>query len=123
MANRQATWPGPSGSVSRPSVPASTGVLIYPSDHPLVSPATITACIAIQHTHRNAIIIPSYQGRRGHPTLFPRPVIEELYFAATLRDVIAANAGLVRLAEVDDDGVVLDLDTPDDYERIKGRFS
>lgn len=103
--------------------PASRGVLICLSDHPLVSPDTIAACITLQRAQPDSIIIPSYQGRRGHPTLFPRPVIEDIFFSATLRDVIAANAGLVRTTEVDDEGVILDLDTPEDYDRIRKRFS
>jgi CTP:molybdopterin cytidylyltransferase MocA len=107
----------------RAIAPASTGVLICLSDHPLVSPGTIAACMAIHHAHPEAVIIPSYQGRRGHPTLFPRAVIEDIVHRANLRQVIAAHAEKVRLAEVDDEGVVLDLDTPDDYERIKERFA
>ena len=73
--------------------------------------------------HPESIIIPSYQGRRGHPTLFPHAVIEDLFRSATLREVIIAHAGKVRLVDVADDGVVLDLDTPADYERAQGRFS
>lgn len=103
--------------------PASAGVLICLSDHPLVSADTIAAIVGTHHTAAGSIIIPFHNARRGHPTLFPRAVIEEIFFAQTLRDVIASNAGLVRTVEVDDEGVILDLDTPEEYDRIKGRFS
>jgi CTP:molybdopterin cytidylyltransferase MocA len=37
--------------------------------------------------------------------------------------VIAAHTEKVRLDKVDDEGIILDLDTPEDYERMKGRFA
>jgi len=103
--------------------PASAGVLVCLSDHPLVSPGTITSIMNAHRADPGSIIIPSYKGRRGHPTLFPRDVIEDIFRGTTLRDVIAAQAGKVRVVEVDDEGVILDLDTPEDYERARGRFS
>jgi molybdenum cofactor cytidylyltransferase len=103
--------------------PASTAVLICLSDHPLVSAGTIAAIAGTHRASSDSIIIPTYHGRRGHPTLFPRPVIEDIFRGTTLRQVIAAHADKVRLAEVGDEGVVLDLDTPEDYERMKGRFA
>lgn len=102
--------------------PASTGVLVCLSDHPLVSPGTITSIMNLHRAHPDSIIIPSYKGRRGHPTLFPHAVIVDIFLCTNLRNVIAANAGKVRLIEVDDEGVILDMDTPEDYARAKQRF-
>jgi len=102
--------------------PASTGVLVCLPDHPLVSPATMAAVLNAHGSAPDGIIIPSYKERRGHPTLFSRAVIEDIFRGTTLRDVIASHAGKVRLIQVDDEGVVLDMDTPEDYEQIKGRF-
>lgn len=107
----------------RQVAPASTGVLVCLSDHPLVASGTIATIVNTHSVYPEGIIIPSYQGRRGHPTLFPRAVIEDLFRGTTLREVITARAGNVRLVDVDDDGVVLDLDTPEDYERVQRRFS
>ncbi|MHB8844497.1 MAG: nucleotidyltransferase family protein [Nitrospirota bacterium] len=103
--------------------PASAGVLVCLSDHPLVAADTIATIVSAHHAASDRIIIPLHNARRGHPTLFPRVVIEEIFFSPTLRDVIAANAGLVRTIEVGDEGVILDLDTPEEYGRIKGRFA
>jgi molybdenum cofactor cytidylyltransferase len=101
---------------------ASTGVLICLADHPLVSSETIMGLVNAHRSSPDSILIPLYQGRRGHPTLFPRKAIEDIFSVETLRDVIASRAGSVRTVDVDDEGVVLDLDTPEDYERIKRRF-
>ncbi len=107
----------------RQVAPDSSGVLVCLSDHPLVSPATISAIVHAHHAFTAHVIIPAYHGRRGHPTLFPREVIGDIVRSATLRDVITAHADTVRTLEVDDEGVVQDLDTPEDYERARGRFS
>ena len=103
--------------------PDSTGVLVCLSDHPLVSAGTISTIVDTHRAHSDSIIIPLYRGRRGHPTLFPRAVIGDIVRVASLRDVITSHAGKVRTVEVNDEDVVLDMDTPEDYERIKGRFS
>jgi molybdenum cofactor cytidylyltransferase len=101
----------------------STGVLVCLCDHPLVSAGTIAAIVDTHTACPDDIIIPHYKGRRGHPTLFPRAIINDIVHSTTLREVITAHAGNVRPIEVDDEGVILDLDTPEDYERARGRFS
>jgi molybdenum cofactor cytidylyltransferase len=107
----------------RQADPASTGLLICPADHPLVSSETIRELINVHFSCPDSILIPRYKGRRGHPTLFPRKAIDGIFIVETLRDVIAGPSGSVRLVDVDDEGVVLDMDTPEDYERIKQRFA
>lgn len=103
--------------------PASTGVLICLVDHPLVSAHTIKALVQEHRDNIGSIIIPLYREKRGHPTLFPRKAVEGVFSGKTLRDVIAHSDSAVHTLAVDDEGVVLDLDTPEDYERVKGRFS
>ncbi len=56
----------------------ATGVLICLCDHPLVRPETIEAMVSLHARHPDAIIIPAYRGRKGHPTLFPRLILEDL---------------------------------------------
>lgn len=103
--------------------PDPTGVLVCLSDHPLVSAGTIAMIVDTHRSHSDSIIIPLYKGRRGHPTLFPRPVIEDIFRGKTLRDVIAAHAGQVRTIDVSDEGVVLDMDTPQEYDQILRRVT
>lgn len=96
-----------------------SGVLVYPADHPLVAPATIQAILEQHAEHPGAIIIPLYGGRKGHPTLFPARLLAELDGAASLREIIAQDPSRVRLLPVDDRGVVLDMDTREDYDRLR----
>lgn len=102
---------------------ASSGVLVCLSDHPLVSVETVRRIIDAHGAGPEEIVIPTFQGKRGHPTLFPRKAIEGVLSGKTLRDVITNHGGIVRTIDVADEGVVVDMDTPGDYERIKGRFS
>ena len=100
----------------------ATGVLVCLCDHPLVRPETIEAMVSLHARHPDAIIIPAYRGRKGHPTLFPRFVLEDLGKVATLRDVIGHHNAKITLLDVDDEGVTLDLDTPEDYRSILDRY-
>jgi molybdenum cofactor cytidylyltransferase len=102
--------------------PDATGVLVCLCDHPLVRPATIEAMHSAHARMPDAIIIPVYKGRKGHPTLFPRPLLEELGTGATLRDIIGHHHEKISFLIVDDEGVILDMDTPEDYRRILDRY-
>jgi molybdenum cofactor cytidylyltransferase len=101
--------------------PASRSVLIALADHPLVTSDTISLVLAESRKHSEHIIIPRYQDRRGHPTLFPRALINEVLGEGNLRDVIKCHAAQVYDLGVDDEGVALDMDTEEDYENIRLR--
>lgn len=98
--------------------PGISGVLIALCDHPLVAPATFRL-LAAQHAEQpDSIIIPLHEGRKGHPVLFPRHVLDELDGSRTLRDLVRASPDRVRLVEVCDPGVLLDMDTQEEYLRV-----
>ncbi len=99
----------------------ATGILICLCDHPLVLPETLGSMLSAHARKPEAIIIPLYRGRKGHPTLFPRFVLEDLGKLATLRDVIGRHYTNISLLDVDDEGVILDMDTPEDYRKIRDR--
>ena len=96
----------------------STGIFICLSDHPLVTPATLKAMSREHNARPDVIIIPVFQGRRGHPTLFPHFILGELNKHSTLREVIGSHADKIIFFNVTDKGVVMDMDTPEDYQKI-----
>lgn len=100
----------------------ASSVLIYPVDHPLVLPSTISALLARHQARPGAIIIPSHNRRRGHPTLFPRTIIQEIFESSSLRDVIATHDGMIVYENTEDEGVLLDMDLPAEYEMILRKF-
>jgi molybdenum cofactor cytidylyltransferase len=66
----------------------------------------------------------SYRGVHGHPVLFKRAVFDELRAAdphVGARAVVRADPARVRDVEVNDRGVTLDIDTPEDYFRAFGQ--
>lgn len=105
------------------AVPESArGILVCLADHPLVLPDTIKTILQCHLENKEQIIIPSRKGKRGHPTLFPLAVIEELSQVATLRDVVHKDPARVRLVEVTDPGIGMEMDTPADYQAILAAF-
>ena len=97
--------------------------LLVPADHPRLDPDVIHRLIeASREDSPFSIWVPTYQGKRGHPTLrgwahVPRIRAQRsdqglnAYFrerAAETREVPVASAAILE-----------DLDTPEDYERLR----
>jgi molybdenum cofactor cytidylyltransferase len=103
--------------------PAATGILICLADHPLVTPETMKGLIALHEEHPESIIIPSFNRQRGHPPLFPREMLAEIFVSSSLRDVIHGHAESIIYLNTDDEGVLLDMDTMDAYKEILKKFN
>ena len=100
-----------------------SSVLVFPVDHPLVLSDTIKALLAGHQNNPKAIIIPSHNRRRGHPTLFPREIIQQIFESSSLRDVVRRHETLIDFLEVEDCGVVLDMDTPEQYALVQQEYT
>jgi molybdenum cofactor cytidylyltransferase len=98
-------------------------VLVCLADHPLVTSSTCKALIDAHQQSPDRVIIPAFKGRRGHPTLFPFPVINEIFFQPTLRDLIREEGDRVLVVDVPDEGVVLDMNTKEEYHTIADKFA
>jgi len=102
------------------SVSATTSaLLVCLVDHPLVSATTIRTLIERHAGDPASILIPCFQGKRGHPTLFPMAVINELSELPTLRDLVRRAPDRIQLVAVDDEGTVNNMNTPDDYQKVQ----
>lgn len=100
------------------TTPDAGGWLILPGDLPLVQAATLQAVAAALQDH--AVVLPYYRGRRGHPVGFGAACREALTMlqgpegaALVVRAHQAAAHPVVRL-DLDDAGVVTDVDTTQD---------
>ncbi len=94
-------------------------LLVMPGDMPFVRAATVRAVIA-KYREREAIVSPRYRGKRGHPVAMPLAFKDEIRAtptSATLHEVIKKHLDMRVDLEVDDPGVVRDVDTPADLER------
>lgn len=95
--------------------------MIFLADMPDVAPALIRRMIAAFDPSARPIVVPTHQGRRGHPVLWGRAFFPDL-LARTAGDcgarrLLDAFSGQVHEIEADDAGVLTDLDTPQDWAR------
>ena len=98
-------------------------VVVLPVDHPMVKARTVMALIAAYRDSAAPIVRPVYQGKAGHPVLFSATVFDELLheeLAEGARSVVRGHADQCVSVEVEDRGVVVDIDTPSEYERHFG---
>lgn len=102
---------------------SAAGVLICLADHPLVSERTFRTLISSHRQSPEKIIVPTFGGKSGHPVLFPRKVIEEIYHSSTMREIILRDEERVRYIDLHDEGVLFDMDTREDYLRMLERIS
>lgn len=98
------------------------GVLVSPVDLPGITPAVVASLIAAAGSA--AIVRPTHAGRSGHPVYFSREVFSELRGAdpaVGARAVVRADPSRVLDLPWDDAGILMDVDTPEDYQRLAGR--
>jgi CTP:molybdopterin cytidylyltransferase MocA len=101
----------------------ATAMVVFPVDVPSISAEVVTAVVAGAFSETVYIARASYRGVHGHPVLFKRGVFDELRTAdrsVGARAVVHADPSRVRDVEVNDPGVTVDIDTPDDYFRAFG---
>ena len=98
---------------------ALAGCFIQPADMPCVPVDVIAQLLAAHEAGWN--VAPRCDGRRGHPVLLDRAywgAMLDLPAGAKPRDVIEAARERLRMVDVADGGVLLDVDTRESYERV-----
>jgi molybdenum cofactor cytidylyltransferase len=108
-----ASWAGWSRSLTH-------WVLVL-GDQPHLHPATLQALIEFAENHPDKICLPSRGGHRRHPVILPAAVFGEIAGATenTLREYLGIRTPATALIEIDDPGLDLDIDRPEDYEEAK----
>lgn len=84
-------------------------------DMPFIQPGTLATLLA--HASREGICRPAFQGTPGHPVVFGRALWPELAMLEGdqgARAVLQAHPSRVLTLEMDDPGVLLDIDHPSD---------
>jgi molybdenum cofactor cytidylyltransferase len=101
------------------ATPDAYGWIVGLADMPFIRAETIRTLA--KALHEGAVIAaPSFQGRRGHPVGFAQRFYEELsslHGDDGARQFLKQHPELMKLFEVDDPGVVRDIDEPSDLER------
>jgi molybdenum cofactor cytidylyltransferase len=95
---------------------------LVPADHPALDAAVVRGLLAAHAAACASLVVPTFQGRRGHPTLIGWEHVAGLRAHPPGEGVNAYlrlhRERTLELA-VDSDAVLCDLDTPEDYERLR----
>ena len=94
--------------------------MICLGDQPNIKTPTYDVLLDAFSSNPAAIVLPFYQGEKGNPVILPK------FFRADIlaheepegcKRIVQANKDLVIQVDVDDPGVLQDIDTKTDYER------
>ncbi len=112
--------------------PSIDGVFIFLADMPLLEGGVIEklsiafaeflASDGVSNGRHMAICRPDYKGEAGHPVLFGSghfEALQQLHGDSGAKEIIAANREYLRLVEVENRSVLVDIDTREDLARIK----
>ena len=104
--------------------PGVDGALVTLVDVPGISRAVISALLERMDASPALVIRAVHDGRHGHPVIFRRALFDRLRQA----DPAVGAKAVVRAVEVEDvevhePGITQDVDTPADYERLRGMLT
>ena len=94
-------------------------ILICLVDNPFITEEVVNKIVRTFKETNNPIIVPVFNKRRGHPTLFSRSLFNELLSAPEekgARYVLYSNEEKILELEVSERGISIGIDTPDDYK-------
>ena len=107
--------------------PAAEGVLFTLVDHPAASPPTLDALLAGGGQVRAPLLrVPRYRDKRGHPIWFSRELMPEflaLPAQGAANEVVHRHADRTEFLDLDDPGIVADIDSPEDYRALTGELA
>ena len=99
------------------------GIVLCPVDHPLVSARLVSELVEHFYDGKKGIVLPTYNGRRGHPAIFSSALFRELLAAPAekgARAVVWAHAADILEVPTDEEGVILNINDPDMLNRAIG---
>jgi molybdenum cofactor cytidylyltransferase len=113
------------GQTFHPS--AGDRVFLLPADHPALVPEVITRLLAARlATKAHSIIVPTFHGMRGHPVLFDWKHVAKIQDwppSLALNSYFRSQQDATLELPMDTPAVLRDLDTPEDYERLRREYN
>ncbi len=100
----------------------AVNLLVTPGDLPALQPLSVREVLLAADHHPQALVMPVHAGKRGHPLRIPPDLIGEISSLnpdVGLRHLLAEHPELVHEVEVNDPGVLHDLDTESDYRQLR----
>ena len=111
------------GAAAGGGVAGCDGALICLGDMPRVGPAHIEALLAaFDPSDGRELIVPTYNGQRGNPVLWSSryfPELQQLQGDSGARSLLDRHADVLCYVPMPDDGVTIDVDTPEALKRVQ----
>jgi molybdenum cofactor cytidylyltransferase len=101
----------------------TSGLILCPVDHPLVTLRLIAQLIAGFESSGRSIVLPTFDGRRGHPVIFRSTLYDELLAASPdvgARQIVWAHADDIKEVPTEEEGVILNLNDPETMRKALG---
>jgi molybdenum cofactor cytidylyltransferase len=101
---------------------STSGYMICLSDQPKITSEQYNVLINAFEVQQNAIVIPTFQGERGNPVIFPAHLREEILRHDEMtgcKAIVQRHKKLIKTVEMPTSHILLDIDTPEDYETMK----
>lgn len=98
--------------------------LLHPGDVPEVPPQVVDSLLQAFQPGQADIVLPSFDGQGGHPGLYSMTYAHWILFEdypEGMRSLLREEADRVLRVPVESQGVLADLDTPEDYQRMLGQ--
>ena len=104
--------------------PDTDAILVTLVDVPMISVSTVTRVVTAWERTRAPIVRPAIGDRHGHPVIFDRALFDALRAApldAGAKSVVRAHEHDLLNVPVEDEGCLVDLDTPEEYRKLIDR--
>jgi molybdenum cofactor cytidylyltransferase len=100
----------------------TTEVMVVLGDQPFLEETIVSNLMKTSQATTQSIVMPSVNHKRGHPWIIKKVLLQEIMEIrppSTLRDFIRKHDAEIEYLVVTEDNVIRDMDTPEDYERLK----
>jgi molybdenum cofactor cytidylyltransferase len=96
----------------------SSGVIIFPVDHPLVKTGTITSLIKVFEENNALIVKPGFKGSSGHPIIIPNQLFGSVLNKdnENLNNIILSSGLSIIHLDVEDEGILKNINHKTDLD-------
>ena len=95
-------------------------ILVHLVDHPFIESGLVNRIIERFRAEDKLIVVPRFDGRRGHPVLFSSKLFPEFLAASWetgAKPVVRGHPGETLELETGEEGILVDIDTPEEYRK------
>lgn len=99
---------------------ASQAFLVFLGDQPGITSQLVNHILEYAKSHSSKILVPCFNGKRGHPLYFDARYMADImhqYDDVGLKGLLRGHQDDVTLWRCEDQNILIDLDTPDDYAK------